>query len=103
MSKNLKDKSNISIQLDSEISNGIYSNLVIINHSASEFVFDFVSVMPGASKAKVRSRIILNPKHTKKFMTALSDNILRFEKTNGTIEDFDKNNIPLNFGAAGEA
>ena len=42
MSKNLKDKSNISIQLDSEISNGIYSNLVIINHSASEFVFDFV-------------------------------------------------------------
>ena len=65
MSKNSKDKSNISIQLDSEISNGIYSNLVIINHSASEFVFDFVSVMPGSSKAKVEVRIILNPKHAK--------------------------------------
>ena len=82
---------------------GIYSNLAIINHSVSEFIVDFVSLMPGSPKAKVKSRIILSPQHAKRLKTALEDNIKRFEKSNGKIKNDDQSNIPLNFGPTGEA
>ena len=93
----------INIELDEKIAEGTYSNLAIINHSVSEFVVDFVNIMPGVPKAKVKSRIILTPQHAKKFLKALSDNVQRFEKANGTIKDYEQPTIPLNFGPAGEA
>ncbi len=93
----------INIELDEKIAEGIYSNLAIINHSVSEFVIDFISMMPGAPKAKVKSRIVLTPQHAKKFLKALSDNVSRFEKSHGTIKDYDQPPIPLNFGPTGEA
>ena len=80
-----------------------YSNLAIINHSVSEFVVDFISMMPGAPKAKVKSRIVLTPQHAKKFLKALNDNVSRFEKAHGTIKDYEQPPIPLNFGPTGEA
>ena len=93
----------INIEIDEKISEGIYSNLAIINHSISEFVVDFVTIMPGSPKAKVRSRVILSPEHTKKFIRALSDNLSKYESVNGTIKDFKKEIIPLSFGPKGEA
>lgn len=93
----------INIELDDKTAEGIYSNLAIINHSVSEFVVDFISVMPGQPKAKVKSRIILTPQHAKRFLKALADNVHRFEKTHGEIKDFDQPAIPLNFGPSGEA
>jgi predicted transcriptional regulator len=99
---NKKDQK-INIELDQEIAEGIYSNLAIINHSVSEFIVDFVSLMPGSPKAKVKSRIILSPQHAKRLKTALEDNINRFEKSNGKIKNDDQSNIPLNFGPTGEA
>lgn len=93
----------INIELDDKTAEGIYSNLAIINHSVSEFVVDFISVMPGQPKAKVKSRIILTPQHAKRFLKALADNVHRFEKTHGEIKDFDQPSIPLNFGPTGEA
>ena len=89
--------------MDQEVAEGIYSNLAIINHSVSEFIVDFVSLMPGSPKAKVKSRIILSPQHAKRLKTALEDNIKRFEKSNGKIKNDDQSNIPLNFGPTGEA
>jgi len=88
----------INIELDEKMAEGIYSNLAIINHSVSEFVVDFISMMPGAPKAKVKSRIVLTPQHAKKFLKALSDNVNRFEKAHGTIKDYEQPPIPLNFG-----
>ena len=82
---NKKDQK-INIELDQEVAEGIYSNLAIINHSVSEFIVDFVSLMPGSPKAKVKSRIILSPQHAKRLKTALEDNIKRFEKSNGKIK-----------------
>ncbi len=82
---------------------GVYSNLAIINHSASEFVIDFISMMPGAPKAKVKSRIVLTPQHAKKFLKALTDNVSRFENAHGAIKDYEQPPIPLNFGPTGEA
>ena len=93
----------LNIELDEQTAEGTYSNLAIINHSVSEFVVDFISVMPGRPKGKVKSRIILTPQHAKKFLKALADNVERFEKANGHIKDYDQPPIPLNFGPTGEA
>lgn len=93
----------ISIELTEEIAEGVYSNLAIITHSNSEFVVDFIRLMPGVPKAKVKSRIILTPEHAKQLYKALQDNINRFENQNGTIASKDSA-FPLNFGGAkGEA
>lgn len=93
----------LNIQLDEDTAQGKYSNLAIINHSATEFVLDFVNVMPGSPKSKVQSRIILTPQHAKRLLKALNDNIHRFEKSNGKIEEKERQNIPLNFGPTGQA
>ena len=93
----------INIELDETTAEGIYSNLAIINHSASEFVLDFVSIMPGVPKAKVKSRIVLTPQHAKRLLKALGDNIHRFEHAHGEIKDTEPAPIPLNFGPAGQA
>ncbi len=93
----------INIELDEKVAQGIYSNLAIINHSVSEFVVDFVTIMPGIPKSKVKSRIILTPQHAKRFLKALNDNITRFENAHGEIKDFEQPPIPLNFGPTGEA
>lgn len=93
----------INIELDEKIAEGIYSNLAIINHSPSEFVLDFVTIMPGVPKSKVKSRIVLTPQHAKRFLAALGENIHRFEASHGEIKDSEQPNIPLNFGPAGQA
>jgi len=98
-----KNQGKINIQLDEEVAEGIYCNLAIINHSISEFVVDFVKVMPGMPKSKVKSRIILTPQHAKRLLKALNDNVVRFEKNHGEIKDFEQPSIPLNFGPTGEA
>ncbi len=96
-------KNNLNIQLDENIAEGTYANLAIINHSVSEFVVDFVNIMPGIPKAKVKSRIILTPQHAKRFMKALAENIKRFENAHGVIKEFEQPNIPMSFGPTGQA
>lgn len=99
-----KTKQNqLNIELDEKVADGSYSNLAIINHSVSEFVVDFVNVMPGTPKAKVKSRIILTPQHAKRFMKALAENVNRFEEAHGEIKDYEQPPIPMNFGPTGQA
>ena len=99
-----KTKQNqLNIELDEAIAEGTYANLAIINHSVSEFVVDFVNVMPGTPKAKVKSRIILTPQHAKRLTKALAENVSRFEKAHGEIKDYEQPPIPLNFGPTGQA
>ena len=93
----------INIELDEAVAQGIYSNLAIINHSQSEFVVDFVTIMPGVPKSKVKSRIILTPQHAERFLKALKDNVNRFENAHGAIKDNQQHPIPINFGPTGEA
>ena len=104
MSDNKTPKPNqINIELDENIAQGIYSNLAIINHSQSEFVLDFVSVMPGVPKSKVKSRIVLTPQHAKRLLKAIADNGQRFESMHGEIKDYQQSTMPINFGPTGEA
>jgi len=93
----------INIELDDKTAEGTYANLAIINHSVSEFIVDFISVMPGQPKAKVKSRIILTPQHAKRLVKALAENVKRFEENHGEIKDYEQPPIPMNFGPTGEA
>ncbi|GAB3938649.1 DUF3467 domain-containing protein [Mucilaginibacter myungsuensis] len=95
----------LNIELSEEVAEGVYSNLAIITHSSSEFVVDFIRMMPGVPKAKVKSRIILTPEHAKRLLTALEDNIDKFEAANGRITmQKEPSNFLMNFGGAvGEA
>ena len=93
----------MQIELTPEVAEGIYSNLAVISHSSSEFVVDFVRLMPGIPKAPVKSRIILTPEHAKRLMYALEDNILKYEKQFGPIHTNNNNNIPPFMTSGGEA
>jgi hypothetical protein len=98
------NKESLNIELDQDIAEGTYSNLAIINHSVSEFVVDFINIMPGVPKAKVKSRIVLTPQHAKRLTKALVDNIRKFEQAHGEIKDYEQPPIPMNFGGTtGEA
>ena len=88
----------LNIEISEEVAEGSYANLAIITHSHAEFVIDFVNVMPGTPKSKVKSRIIFTPQHAKRFMKALTENIQRFEAGNGKIKDLKEIQLPMNFG-----
>ncbi|HYD90766.1 MAG TPA: DUF3467 domain-containing protein [Flavobacterium sp.] len=103
MSDQKQQPGQINIELDEKTAEGIYSNLAIINHSASEFVVDFVTIMPGVPKAKVKSRIVLTPQHAKRLLKALGENIHRFENAHGSISDTETPPLPLTFGPTGQA
>ena len=102
MEEQNQDPNQINIELSEEIADGIYSNLAIITHSPAEFVVDFVRMLPGTPKAKVKSRIILTPQHAKRLMKALIDNVGKYEAAHGAIKDLDGGSqgggIPMNFG-----
>jgi len=99
MDKDNKDKKKLNIELSDEVAAGIYSNLAVINHSVSEFFIDFIQLMPNVPKAKVRSRIILSPEHSKRLLLALKNNIETYEKNYGKIKDINSsNNFPMNLG-----
>lgn len=93
-----KQAPQLNIELSEDMAEGIYSNLAIITHSNSEFVVDFIKVMPGVPKARVKSRVVLTPQHAKRFMAALADNISKFEAVHGVIKQTEGLNIPMNFG-----
>jgi hypothetical protein len=95
----------INIELSEEMAEGVYANLAMIAHSNSEFVIDFIRLMPGVPKAKVKSRVIITPEHAKRLLLALKDNIKKYEDSFGHIKQTDDNfNFPMNFGGTiGEA
>lgn len=97
-----KQQQNINVELTEDVANGKYCNLAIVNHSPTEFVLDFINLMPGAPKAKVQSRIIMSPSHAKRLYAALADNLHKFESANGDINE-QKVAMPFNMGPKGEA
>ena len=76
----------LQIQLDDEMSQGVYANMAMVNHTETEFTLDFIYVQPHQPKAKVRSRIITNPKHMKRLLNAIQENVQKYEGRFGTID-----------------
>ena len=99
----------LDIELGAEVAQGIYANLAVISHSSSEFVVDFIRILPGLTKAEVKSRIILTPEHAKRLLLALQDNISKYEKSFGRINipDTKQRNVdavfPLDMEPKGQA
>ncbi len=91
----------LNIELSEDIAQGTYSNLAVITHSSAEFVVDFVRIMPGVPKAKVKARIVLTPEHAKRLFHALQDNISKYEAVHGKIKNIEGGGgpgVPMNFG-----
>lgn len=98
MAEDKKKGNQINIELPEEVAEGTYSNLAIISHSHSEFVADFIRLVPNVPKAKVKSRVILTPTHAKRLMRALADNIKKYEAQFGVIEEPEQPPMaPMNF------
>lgn len=98
MAENRNQPPALNIELSEETAEGIYSNLAIISHSNSEFVVDFIRLMPNVPKAKVKSRIILTPQHAKRLLSALRENVVKFEAQFGKIDEPDMGGFPpMNF------
>ncbi|HEY1553800.1 MAG TPA: DUF3467 domain-containing protein [Kofleriaceae bacterium] len=76
----------LQVQIDEDVSQGVYSNLVLLNHTENEFVLDFAFIQPANGRAKVRARIVSSPKHTKRLLNALQKNLERYEERFGRIE-----------------
>jgi hypothetical protein len=93
----------MEIELKEDEATGTYSNLVMITHSPSEFILDFIAVMPGLPKAKVVKRMILTPDHAKRLANALNDNVARYEKEHGAISSKDKVDMHMYRGPQPEA
>lgn len=75
----------LEIKLDDDVAQGVYSNLTVVNHSEAEFVLDFIFIQPQAPQAKVRSRVITSPKHAKRLLRALEEDLRRYEETFGPL------------------
>ena len=98
MEENQNNNNQINIELTEDVADGVYSNLAIITHSNAEFIVDFVRVLPGVPKAKVKSRIVLTPQHAKRLLHALSENVNKYEEQHGKIKDAEMVGMPMNFG-----
>lgn len=86
MEKKKLQEGQIQIELSKEMAEGVYANLAVITHSSSEFVFDFIRLLPGSPTANVKSRVVMGPEHAKRLLAALQDNIMKYESVFGPIK-----------------
>lgn len=101
--ENQQDNNVLNVELSDDVAGGIYSNLAIISHTPSEFVIDFLQVLPGLPKARVRSRVILSPYHYKRLLLAMQDNLHKYESRFGEIKAEDDWMPPVAMGSPGLA
>ncbi|MFW5706876.1 MAG: DUF3467 domain-containing protein [Bacteroidota bacterium] len=94
----MNQQAKLNIELSEEVAEGSYANMAMITHSNTEFVMDFIRMMPGVAKAKVKSRVIMTPQHAKRLLRALNENIAKFESVYGPIKDIEPGKLPMNFG-----
>lgn len=95
--------SQLQIELSPDVAEGVYSNLVMIAHSPEEFILDFIRVMPGVAKARVKTRVVVTPSHARRLLAALSDNIQRYEAQYGEIQEVQGHSGVAFTGPGGEA
>ena len=106
MAEELNNAPQLNIDLPEEVADGNYVNLAMLTHSSSEFIIDFLKLMPGMRRPSVKSRIILAPEHAKRLLLALQDNISKYEQRFGRIKYTDGaggNMMPFSFGNPADA
>jgi Protein of unknown function (DUF3467) len=76
----------LQIQIDEAVAQGLYANMALVNHTDAEFTLDFIYVQPQQPKASVRARIITSPRHMKRLLAAMTDNLQKYEARFGVVE-----------------
>ncbi|MDF1561411.1 MAG: DUF3467 domain-containing protein [Deltaproteobacteria bacterium] len=76
----------LQIKVDEDVAQGIYANMAMVHHTDAEFTIDFVYVQPQAPQAKVRSRVVTSPRHLKRLISALQDNLNKYEAKFGEVD-----------------
>ena len=99
----VKKPQGLEIQLDEQVAQGNYCNIALIAHSASEFIIDFATMLPGLPKARVKSRVVLTPEHAKRLLLSLQENVSRYENSFGKINIPTKQPVIDPFGHKGNA
>ncbi|MES2795601.1 MAG: DUF3467 domain-containing protein [Bacteroidota bacterium] len=102
----IAQENQMEVELSEEMAEGVYANLAMIAHSHSEFVLDFIRMMPGVPKAKVKARVVITPEHAQRLLQALKDNIRKYEEAYGKVTAMEDQSFhfPMNFkGTVGEA
>lgn len=84
----------LQIEIDPVTANGAFVNMALVNHTETEFTLDLVYVQPQAPKAVVRARAITTPKHMKRLLAAIQDNIAKYEARFGTLDLGDAPHFP---------
>ncbi len=84
----------LQIEIDPATANGSFINMAMVNHTDTEFTLDLIYLQPQAPKAVVRARAITTPKHMKRLLHALEDNIKKYEARFGVIDIADAPNFP---------
>ena len=98
-----KKTQNLGLDITPEVSQGHYSNLVVISHSPTEIILDFAQMLPGNEHAVVRTRSIMHPVHAKRLLHALTDNIEKYEQQYGRIVEIQGDTVPFDMIPQGEA
>ena len=102
MEEKKSQKNQINIELSESVAEGVYANLAMVAYSASEFVIDFIRLMPGLPKAKVKSRVVITPEHAKRLQIVLEENLRKYEQSFGNIKSIEEGyGVPLSFGDSG--
>lgn len=101
--ENNENNGQLQLELNDQVAQGTYANLVVITHSSSEFVVDFAQVLPGMPKAPVKSRIIMAPEHAKRLLYALQENLQKYEEMFGKIKTMNEESFNPVMNIKGEA
>ncbi|MCW8858511.1 MAG: DUF3467 domain-containing protein [Deltaproteobacteria bacterium] len=86
MAKSPQQEVKLEIQMDDQVACGQYINMAVVNHNDSEFVIDCIYVQPQAPKARVQARLVTSPRHAKRLLAALQNNVENYEKKFGQID-----------------
>ncbi len=76
----------VQIEIDPATANGAFVNFAMVNHTETEFTLDLMYLQPQAPRAVVRARAIMTPKHVKRLLHALQDNVAKYEALFGVID-----------------
>jgi|SRR3990172_6280801 len=75
----------IALSISDETANGVYTNFALVHFNDTEFTLDFAYIKPAQPKATVRARILASPKHIKRMIAVLQNQLAQYELQHGPV------------------
>ena len=76
----------LDVKVEDDLAGGVYTNLVMVHQTDSEMVIDFLFLQPGRSQALLRSRVITSPRHVKRLIGVLQEQMAHYERLHGEVK-----------------